>query len=438
CALLLLAFLGFGTLLGAVAGAPVKDTLAASRRPLKVAVAQSGGPAAGSNEAPPTAGSSGEAPLARASSVQEEATPAPSSPTPAAAPAPSPPKTSTPSAAPLQNEGSGASGTSPRPSSLPPVRHIFVVMLSEQPYAALFGPSSQSPYLSRTLERKGELLVRYYAVAHQGMANGVALISGQGPTAQTAANCPLYSDIVAARTLADEQVGGEGCVYPPAVKTLAGQLTARRLSWRAYVQRSASPAGSTCPHPGPGQPDAQGSLAPAWRDPFLYFHAIIDSGTCARDDVGLDALAGDLAGGHAPNFAYIVPDRCHDASPAPCRPGAPAGPAATEPFLRDVVPEILGSRAYRHGGLLVITADQAPSAGELADSSSCCRQPVFPNVPDAARAGLAPDGGGQVGALLLSPFIKPGTTSLEPANHFSLLRTVEDLFGLSHLGYASA
>jgi hypothetical protein len=40
--------------------------------------------------------------------------------------------------------------------------------------------------------------------------------------------------------------------------------------------------------------------------------------------------------------------------------------------------------------------------------------------------------------LVISPFVTPGTTSDTPYNHYSLLRTVEDLFGLSHLGYAGA
>jgi len=42
-----------------------------------------------------------------------------------------------------------------------------------------------------------------------------------------------------------------------------------------------------------------------------------------------------------------------------------------------------------------------------------------------------------VGALLISPFVKAGTTSQEPYNHFSLLRTIEDLFCVAHLGYAA-
>ena len=100
-----------------------------------------------------------------------------------------------------------------------------------------------------------------------------------------------------------------------------------------------------------------------------------------------------------------------------------------------MVPEITGSKAYKGSGLLVITVDQAPSTGEFADSSSCCGQPQFPNLP-VSSSGLGPEGGGQVGALLLSPYIAKAGVSQEQYNHFSLLRTIEDLFGLSHLGYA--
>jgi hypothetical protein len=45
-------------------------------------------------------------------------------------------------------------------------------------------------------------------------------------------------------------------------------------------------------------------------------------------------------------------------------------------------------------------------------------------------------GGGRIGAVLLSRFIKPGTVSEVPYNHYSLLKSVEDIFGVGHLGYA--
>jgi len=46
-------------------------------------------------------------------------------------------------------------------------------------------------------------------------------------------------------------------------------------------------------------------------------------------------------------------------------------------------------------------------------------------------------GGGQVGLLLISPYVKPGSIDVvDYFNHFSLLATIEDLFGIHRLGYA--
>ena len=268
-------------------------------------------------------------------------------------------------------------------------------------------------------------------------------MSGQGPTAETAANCPNYTAITPTGSGPEEQVLGNGCIYPASTQTLAGQLTAKHLSWRAYLQGTdeGGPVGA-CAHPVLGQPDptadetaSTGAYA-TFRNPFVYFESVLDSPQCAADDIGLDKLEFDLASAkRTPNFAYIVPDRCHDANPTPCTPGTAAGVAQAEAFLAQVVPEILGSKAYKESGLLVITTDQAPSSGEFADSSSCCGQPLFPNVPSKTLTG-APKGGGDVGALLLSPYVKGATTSQEKFNHFSLLRTIEDLFGLKYLGYA--
>ena len=192
---------------------------------------------------------------------------------------------------------------------------MFVVALSDQPYAGVFGPSSTAPYLSHTLERQGELLVRYYAVAHEELANGAALVSGQGPTADTAANCPTYTDVVPATPAAEEQVIGNGCVYPPATQTLAGQLSEKHLTWRAYVEGMDEAAGQApaCGHPALGQTDPTAPQAPAAavtpagaaapseqayatsRNPFVYFHSVIDTPACAADDVGLNRLSPDLA-----------------------------------------------------------------------------------------------------------------------------------------------
>ncbi len=440
-AALVAVFLGFGILLGSTASSGVDNTLAAnagSRVRLVLPPAQASSPSTSTKASAPEAAAS-EPPASEPESTPA-ATAGANSTTKAAATAPA----STGEGG-SQEGGAGSSGgSSTPPKKLPPVKHVFVVMLSDAPYASVFGPASSARYLTQTLEPHGELLVRYDAVAHEELANGAALISGQGPTSESAANCPTYSDVAPATVGADEQVLGAGCVYPKATQTLAGQLTARHLTWRAYVEgigEGGATAGA-CAHPQPGQADPSAAQTAStgryatFRNPFVYFHSITDTPACASGDVGINGLKADLASAtRTPSFAYIVPDRCHDGNPTPCSPGAPAGMAPADSFLSKVVPQITGSKAYKAGGLLVITVDEAPSSGEFADSSSCCGQPRFPNL-SAPPTGLSPRGGGAVGALLLSPYVKGGT-SQEPYNHFSLLRTIEDLFALKHLGYAA-
>jgi hypothetical protein len=443
--LLVLAFAGFGVLLGSLAGSPVNDTLAAQvGRPVKLLLPAAGATTSGEQAAsspiePPAAESEATPEAAGVSEEAPAATPTPKAATPA------------PGAEPEAKPGAPASPGAKAPQKLPAIGHVFVVMLADEPYAATFGPESAAPYLARTLERRGTLLPRYYGVAQGQLANAIALISGQGPTQATAANCPTYEDVAPATIGGDEQAGGDGCVFPAQTATLAGQLEVKHRTWRAYVQGIGESAAGppACAHPALGQSDPTVAPSPAgasgayatFRNPFVYFHGLTESPACAADDVGLAALDGDLASAkRTPSLSYIVPDRCHDASPGPCPGGAPGGLPAADALLAQIVPKILASPAYKQDGLLVITTDQAPDSGEFADSSSCCGQPRYPNLPPATgvAANLPPEGGGQVGALLLSPFVKANATTQEPYNHYSLLRTIEDLFSLKHLGYAGA
>ena len=51
--------------------------------------------------------------------------------------------------------------------------------------------------------------------------------------------------------------------------------------------------------------------------------------------------------------------------------------------------------------------------------------------------GITGPGGGKIGAVLISPFIKKGTVNATPYNHYDYLHTIEDLFGLDYLAYAA-
>ena len=95
------------------------------------------------------------------------------------------------------------------------------------------------------------------------------------------------------------------------------------------------------------------------------------------------------------------------------------------------MPRILRSPAYADGGMLIVTFDEA----ENDSAAACCNEPTGPNTP---MPGIEGPGGGRTGTLVLSRYVTPGSTNDTPYNHYALLRSLEDLFGLSHLGYAGA
>ena len=39
--------------------------------------------------------------------------------------------------------------------------------------------------------------------------------------------------------------------------------------------------------------------------------------------------------------------------------------------------------------------------------------------------------------MVIGPYVRPGSVNGRPYNHYGLLRSIEDIFGLPHLGYAA-
>jgi hypothetical protein len=318
-------------------------------------------------------------------------------------------------------------------SALPPVKHVFVIVLENENYTASFGPGSKAPYLANTLTSMGQQLNQYYGIGHFSLDNYIAMVSGQAPNVQTQADCMIYTDFVPGVVGPGGQAIGQGCVYPKAVATVADQLTAKGLSWKGYLESMGSP----CRHPDLNTQDTTqqakvGDQYAARHNPFVYFHSIIDSPACAANDVPLERLPGDLAtASTTASLSVIVPDLCHDGHDSPCVDKQPGGLVSANAFLEQWVPKILGSAGYRDGGLLVVTFDEASNS----DTTACCGEAPGPNSPMPGQQG---PGGGRVGAVLVSPFIAPGGINPTPYNHYSLLRSIEDLFGLEHLGMAGA
>jgi hypothetical protein len=181
-----------------------------------------------------------------------------------------------------------------------------------------------------------------------------------------------------------------------------------------------------CLHPELGAKDdhksaKKGQQYATRHNPFVYFEAITSSPDCRNNVVDFNNLAGDLkSAATTPNLAYITPNLCHDGHDSPCVDGSPGGLQSADGWLRQQVPAILDSPAFRQDGVLVITFDEAE--GKAAG-------------PSGVPGGTA---GGRVGALVISPFAKGGSTSDTSYNHYSLLAAIEDIFSLPRLGYAGA
>jgi hypothetical protein len=284
------------------------------------------------------------------------------------------------------------------------------------------------------------------------------MLSGQAPNPLNQSDCQDYVDFQPSPAVLDGngQAVGAGCVFPANVLTLADQLDARHLSWRGYMEdmgndpdREPDRCGAPASSFGTGMRDGTQSASvkdqyAARHNPFVYFHSVIDDNSCTRDVVPLPHLADDLRTTRTtPAFSFITPDLCSDGHDSPCADGRPGGLKSVDAFLRTWVPRITSAPAFAKDGLLIISSDESESQ----TSAGCCGETAGPNSPDP---GIYPSGGGmgggRVGALVIGTCVRAGAKDATPYNHYALLRSLEDLFGVTtggsdgkgHLGFAGA
>ncbi len=350
---------------------------------------------------------------------------------------------------------------------LPAIRHVFVIMLENNGYSATFGSPTKDPYLAKTLPSKGALLKDYYAIGHFSNDNYAAFISGQPPNSANQLDClgSGYSNFPSGDGQKNGIQQGAGCVFPAAVPTLASQLSAKGFTWKGYEEDMGNDpsrdGGVTCGHPTLGAKDPTTAAVKTdgyttRHNPYMYFHSIIDnSTTCKKNVVPMGATNGKMPTGTpkgvtglvtdlksvatTPNFSFITPNLCDDGHDYPCTNTTGAGQGGgsavgdINKWLSTWVPIIQASPAYKENGLIEVTFDEAEEP--KLDTTACCGETKGP-AADSGGNGQSGPGGGVVGAVLLSPFIKAGTVVTKDYNHYSSLASIEDLFGLAHLGEA--
>lgn len=240
-------------------------------------------------------------------------------------------------------------------------------------YGNIIG-NGAAPYINSLANSYG-LATNYYAASHPSLPNYLALTAGS--TFGITSDCTTC--YVSATNIAD-------------------QVEASGRTWKAYMEDMPSPCYT-------GASYANYAMK---HDPFMYYNDIrTNTARCAAHVVPFTQFWGDMSSGNVPNFVWITPNMCDDMHDCAVSTG--------DSWLRNVVPTITGSSAFRNGGVLVITWDEGSS------SAGCCGD----------------TSGGHVATLVISPRSIPGYRSGVAENHYGLLRTVEDALRLSHLNAAS-
>lgn len=268
-----------------------------------------------------------------------------------------------------------------RPTGLPAFSHVFVVVMENLGYRAALGV----PQLA-SLAGRWAVATRYYAVAHPSLPNYLALTSGgtQGVT----------SDCWFCYRKADN---------------LGEELSDRGISWGAYME---------------GLPKA-GWLGPWWppgdyagkHDPFRYYTDIRDSRSLRAHLQPLHQLTKRLSGpaSGVPRFVWVTPNLCNDGHDCP--------PARAAAWLSGFVRQVTASAAWRQGGALFVTWDE----GNGADPRGV-----------AGIRVLAHGGGGHVFTLVIAPGLPRDLRVSVPYSHYSLLKTVEEAWGVPLLGQTAS
>lgn len=178
-------------------------------------------------------------------------------------------------------------------------------------------------------------------------------------------------------------------------RNLVDQLEAAEISWKAYMQGMPEPCFT----------GAAAGLYVKRHNPFLYYENVVSDERRCRRVVPFQQLAQDLASRRLPRFVWISPDLCNDTHSCTVRTG--------DRFLSRLVPPLL--RALGPRGVLFLVWDEGY---ELA---GCC-----------GRAA-----GGNVALIAAGRGARPHARSGLAYDHYSVLRTIEDAFGLPRLRNAA-
>lgn len=321
-----------------------------------------------------------------------------------------------------------------RDRAIPHFDHVFVIMDENKDAWRVDGGAS-APTLSWLARTFGNA-TRFYGEVHPSEANYAALVGGTtlGIHDDDAYYCtPGIHDEYCEH--ADEP---DYVAHVSPSPHIGDQLNAVGLTWKGYYESIPSDGSLTAVGSRPG---VDGKDAPNFygskHSGFLNFSSAVHDPKRNEHLVGLQALQHDLDTNTAPNFALIVPNLCNDMH------GMSAGPGVPESCTFDHLSDLIGRgdtmvkslyTSITHSALwhakgnsaIVITFDEDDGSGR----QGCC------GVTPEASSNF---GGGHIATIVITNHHHRHIVDNTPYNHYSLLRTIEDAFGIhTYLGLANA
>jgi Phosphoesterase family len=298
----------------------------------------------------------------------------------------------------------GAASASPRPSgaAVPHLDHVFVIVEENNGFHDVIGDPA-APNLNH-LARTFGLATDYFGISHPSEPNYVALLGGN--TFGVSSDDAYWTQEVHA-------------------PSLISQLDHAGISWKAYLQGLPHPdyQGICYPARCNGAPDSD-PLYASKHDAIQNYTTSLNPRDWSRQ-VPIGELPGDLRSGNVPRFSYVIPDECHDmhGDPPHCLDGGNVGDpqnqhlvALGDAYLGHLVSDITSAPFWAKGNnAIAVTYDEGDN------NAGCCD---------------ATPGGGRVATVVITSHGPRRLRDATPANHYSLLSTIEHGFGLGCAGHA--
>ncbi len=317
--------------------------------------------------------------------------------------------------------------------AVPRYAHIFVIVEENRDYAQILDPAT-APNIAALASAYGDAS-QFFGEVHPSEANYVALLGGDtfGIHDDDGYFCHAgLSDPACPGASAPGYV--DHTVQAP---HLGQQLEAAGLTWKGYYESLPEPGSMAVTASDPALADGgrKTALYASKHSGFMNFASVQRDPKRAEHIVDFHQLDADIASNRLPNFALIVPNQCDDMHGLH-GPNLPAGcdGADQAALIRrgdriagDLVKRIQASPAWRSADrtAIVITFDE----GVGKTREGCCG--VTPDAPSNF-------GGGHIPTIVITNHGPRGARDATPYNHYSLLRTIEDAFGVhDHLGHAA-